>query len=80
MFKSYPIDFNYKKHTTFLWNKIKNDIFKYKIMFSAHGCKENVSVLDTHRDQLTNLIIYKYLGIRMFHEKKKEGKKGAIKN
>lgn len=49
-------------------------------MFSADGCKENVSILDTHRDQLANLIIYKYLDIRMFHEIKTKNEQLKIRS
>jgi len=80
VFRSYPINTDYKQHSVFLWNKIKNSIFKYRILFNADSCEENYSVLNTHRDQLTNLVIYKYLDIRMFHEIKKMNEQSKIRS
>lgn len=45
---------------------------QFSIYFNKNDCSKNISILDTHRDQLTNLVIFKYLDIRMFHELKKK--------
>lgn len=50
------------------------------IYFNKNNCSENISILDTHRDQLTNLIILKYLDIRMYRELKKKNDTITINN
>jgi len=72
VFKSTSFSVNHKKNINFLWNKTKNNLHQFNIYFNKNDYSENISILDTHRDQLTNLIIFKYLDIRMYHELKKK--------
>lgn len=73
VFKSFPISLNsYKKDAKFIWNQTKSNLFKFGIQFDKNYCNENTLILNTHTDQLTNVIIYKYLDIRMHHEIRKK--------
>lgn len=73
IFKSFPISLKcYKKDAKFIWNQTKLNLFKFGIQFDKNYCNENTSILNTHKDQLTNVIIYKYLDIIMHHEIRKK--------
>ncbi|KAE9542434.1 hypothetical protein AGLY_003295 [Aphis glycines] len=64
----------------FLTTQVKMNLYQYKISFQLSGCDDNHSIVDTHKDQLTKLVIQKYLYIRMFHEIRKRNDQTKIRS
>lgn len=58
------------KNINFLWNKIKKNLHKSDKYFNQNDCSEMLFILNTHKDQLTNLFIWKYLDSKTHNELK----------
>jgi len=71
LIRSYPPTyFNNNKNKLYLLVKIKQNLYKYnRELFS--DCPDQESFLDTHKDQIIKLIVFKYVDIRLFHEVRK---------
>jgi len=80
VFRSYYNVKNYKQSVLFLTTQVKMNLYQYKISFQLSGCDDNHSIVDTHKDQLTKLVIQKYLDIRMFHEIRKRNDQTKIRS
>lgn len=80
VFRSYYNVKNYKQSVLFLTTQVKMNLYQYKIRFQLSGCDDNHSIVDTHKDQLTKLVIQKYLDIRIFHEIRKRNDQTKIRS
>lgn len=71
LIRSYPPTyFNSNKNKLYLLVKIKQNLYKYnRELFS--NCPDQESFLDTHKNQIIKLIVFKYVDIRVFHEVRK---------
>lgn len=58
VFRSYYNVKNYKQSVLFLTTQVKMNLYQYKISFQLSGCDDNHSIVDTHKDQLTKLVIH----------------------
>jgi len=79
VFRSYYNVKNYRQSVLFLTTQVKMNLYQYKISFQLSGCDDNHSIVDTHKDQLTKLVIQKYLDIRMFYEIRKRNDQTKIR-